>query len=273
MYIGYIYKTTNLINDKVYVGQSTQIDEAIMRNYRGSGILILKAINKHGKENFKKEIIEWVSGEQSDLDKREVYWMDFYDSRNPSVGYNLKGGGARGRLAESTKKLIIETKVRNGTLPFGDRNPMFIKDGIGGHSQETKDHLTLLRRNVVLEFDLDGQFVAEYFSSHDAENYGLCQVSVARNCRGDVLTYNGHIFMYANEYTKEDLKVRIEAAASKDAAGVKEGVVKIDVSGNIVEEFKSLTYCAKMEGFSRCKLTNHVKKGSSINNYTYKYAV
>lgn len=45
-----IYKTTNLINGKIYIGQ----DSKDRPNYYGSGKLIHRAIKKYGKENFKK---------------------------------------------------------------------------------------------------------------------------------------------------------------------------------------------------------------------------
>lgn len=48
-----IYKTTNLINNKIYVGKDSHNDS----NYFGSGTILVKAIKKYGKENFKKEIL------------------------------------------------------------------------------------------------------------------------------------------------------------------------------------------------------------------------
>ena len=53
--IGYIYKTTNLINKKIYIGQHTA--DKFDTNYLGSGLLITKAINEYGKANFKVELL------------------------------------------------------------------------------------------------------------------------------------------------------------------------------------------------------------------------
>ena len=53
---GYVYKITNKANDKIYVGQhkSDHFDE----RYFGGGAIIASAVNKYGKENFDREILE-----------------------------------------------------------------------------------------------------------------------------------------------------------------------------------------------------------------------
>ena len=79
-----IYKTINLINGKIYVGQ----DYNNRDNYLGSGKIILKAIKKYKKENFKKEILEECNS-QEELDEKEKYWILKLDSTNPNIGYNI----------------------------------------------------------------------------------------------------------------------------------------------------------------------------------------
>ena len=68
---GYIYKTTNLINNKMYIGKhrSTVFEPD---KYIGSGPILIKAIKKYGKENFKCELIEWCETKQQ-LDEREQH--------------------------------------------------------------------------------------------------------------------------------------------------------------------------------------------------------
>lgn len=89
-----IYKITNLINGKCYIGQSVDIYERWHQHkyadYKES--VIHTAIKKYGIENFSFEIIEKIH--QAELNEREIYWINYYDSYNN--GYNCTTGGDTG---------------------------------------------------------------------------------------------------------------------------------------------------------------------------------
>ena len=103
--MGVIYKTTNLINGKIYVGK----DKYNNPNYLGSGKILKKAISKYGLNNFKKEILEYCET-QCVLNDREVYWIDELKSTNKSIGYNIVRGGVGGaEFSERVKNKISET--------------------------------------------------------------------------------------------------------------------------------------------------------------------
>jgi len=110
----YIYKTTNLITNKIYVGQ-TIFDN---KNYFGSGVYLNNSIKKHGKKNFKKEILEYCKKDK--LNEREIFWISELDATNPKVGYNLnKGGGGDGytNIKKFSKKIkYLQKKVINKFL-------------------------------------------------------------------------------------------------------------------------------------------------------------
>ena len=104
-----IYKTTNLINDKIYVGQ----DQNNNSWYYGSGNLIKLAIKKYGKEKFTKEIIEHCT-DIDDLNDAEIFWIWKLNSLVPN-GYNItKGGGGKLGVShphtEEHKRKISESK-------------------------------------------------------------------------------------------------------------------------------------------------------------------
>lgn len=79
-----IYKTTNLINGKIYVGS----DKNNNPNYLGSGKLLKKSIEKHGRENFKKEILCECKSIK-DLIEKEGFWIKSLQSNKREIGYNI----------------------------------------------------------------------------------------------------------------------------------------------------------------------------------------
>lgn len=77
---GYVYKITNNLDGKIYVGLrgSSRFDES----YWGSGVHITRAIRKHGVENFSREILEWCKSKE-ELNQREIYWIAELNSQDP----------------------------------------------------------------------------------------------------------------------------------------------------------------------------------------------
>lgn len=114
---GYIYKTTNLINGKVYIGQHKS--QNLKDNYLGSGKLLRKAINKYGINNFVKEII-CICDNKNELNEKEIYWIEYYNSRNLKLGYNITEGGSGGDtftgISEEARKIRINKLKKNSFI-------------------------------------------------------------------------------------------------------------------------------------------------------------
>lgn len=109
--MGYIYKITNTLNDKVYIGQTVKTVEKRFIQHKNnsnksyfSQIVLYKAFNKYGIENFKCETIEEVPNEL--LDEREKYWIEYYNSY--FEGYNSTLGGRAIQLYNWDTDDIIE---------------------------------------------------------------------------------------------------------------------------------------------------------------------
>lgn len=107
-----IYKTTNLINNKIYVGK----DRLHRDNYYGSGVIIRRAILKYGKENFKKEILEECEFEK-ELNEKEKFWIKELNSIVPN-GYNITPGGEGGdTFTNNPNKEQIREKYKERPKP------------------------------------------------------------------------------------------------------------------------------------------------------------
>jgi len=88
----YIYKSTNNLTGKIYIGLSTMsVEEST--NYYGSGKLITRALKKYGKENFTKEILIRDIEDRSKLALLEIDLIKEYKSTDRNIGYNISPGG------------------------------------------------------------------------------------------------------------------------------------------------------------------------------------
>ena len=97
--IGYVYLTTNMINNKRYIGQHRSIE--FDPSYLGSGKLLTRAIQKYTKEAFKCEILCTCESDE-ELDHMERYYISKYNAVNSPEFYNLSEGGYSGdKLSDS----------------------------------------------------------------------------------------------------------------------------------------------------------------------------
>lgn len=143
---GYIYLTTNLINNKKYIGRHKA--KTFDNYYKGSGHILKEAIKKYGRENFKCEILEWCETKE-DTYRQEKYWVDYYNAIEDPMFYNLTEGGCgplevpedvkeklrKAFTGESNpaKRPEVREKIRQGKL--GDKNPMY-----GKHPKFSPEH-------------------------------------------------------------------------------------------------------------------------------------
>ena len=144
-----IYLWKNLINDKVYVGQTQNFYQRMKQYQRGNdvGRVVGKALAKYGFDNFEVFILE-QDVPIANLDAREQYWLDFYKCYDSCIGYNVcqEASTTRGyRHSEDSKRKMSEkTKKR-----FRD-HPEYAK-AIGDRqrgkkaSQTTKDKMSQSR--------------------------------------------------------------------------------------------------------------------------------
>lgn len=97
---GYIYKTTNRVNGKIYIGQHRA---STFESYLGSGKKLWNAIYKYGIDNFMVEML--CKCESNDeLDEKEKYYIKLFDACNVNVGYNIAEGGRNRMTGEHLSK-------------------------------------------------------------------------------------------------------------------------------------------------------------------------
>lgn len=169
---GYIYKLTSP-SGKCYIGQTIDLKSRFNR-YKNKHCKnqkhLYKAILKYGFENFKTDIIKTVTSDTKEalqilLNEWDVYYIDFYKS--VENGYNISHGGSSRLGVKESEETIqkkrdvwTEEKRKEYSKRFsGEGNPNYGKKF--GRSHNAK---------YVEQYDLDGNYIATFESSRDAED-------------------------------------------------------------------------------------------------------
>ena len=109
---GIVYKATNTVNNKVYIGQTWRyLSERIWNHTHHSGCAYFSnAINKYGIDNFIWEII-FKSNDQNVLDAKEDSLIKEYKSNIKNFGYNLRLGGSCGKFSKASKEKMRQSAI------------------------------------------------------------------------------------------------------------------------------------------------------------------
>ncbi len=152
-----IYKTTNLINGKIYIGQFNGID----KYYIGGGKYFKRAVKKYGRKNFKFEILTQGDFNIQLTDSLEIHYIQLYNATNKKIGYNIApgGGGKTGFFLTQEHKDKI-SKAHKGKIkgPLSEEHKLKLSKankgrsyGVGRkNSQEFKDKCRLRKLGTKL---------------------------------------------------------------------------------------------------------------------------
>lgn len=193
-----IYKVTNLVNGKVYIGQTAKTAEARFKEhlfcgthkeYAKSGRLYA-AMRKYGCDKFAVETIEECSKES--LNEREIYWISQYDSFKR--GYNGTFGGYGGKTIDADKAIALwkaGLSMNCISKEMGaSRSSIAANLYASGITEEEISERTLeihKRKHPypVYQYNADGSFVAEYASLEEVcKAFDVSPFSVRAVIRG-----------------------------------------------------------------------------------------
>lgn len=197
--IGVIYKITNNINEKVYIGQTVQkIETRWKRHIRESKTNcrhLYCAMRKYGIENFSIEVIEECDTED-ELDEREQYWINQYDSCNR--GYNISKGGGGYRKYDVEEILNMWDKGFSVSdisllldIPYSTVEP-YIRNYKADFREKSKSFKSATMMKEVSKYSLDGDYIETFIGlsiaaksiNRTVSAIGLCCSGINDSCGG-----------------------------------------------------------------------------------------
>lgn len=136
-----IYKITNQINNKVYIGQTLLTPEQrfqkhIQKAKRKTNRYLYDAMNLYGYNNFNIEIIDNCI-DRNEMNTKEMFWISFYNSNNKNYGYNMTPGGGGGRM---TPEIYEKIAAKHRGVPLSEEHKKKISNANKGRiiSEEHK---------------------------------------------------------------------------------------------------------------------------------------
>ena len=250
----FVYKISNKINEKVYIGQTIRpIEERFKRHINDAVNNILdthfaRAIRKHGKDNFSIKLID-TAKTQEELNDKEQYWIIFFDSVDN--GYNetdaLYKCGGNTYVSKSKEELIeISQKIKEAKL--GGKNP-----------NARKIKCKNIKTNEELHFGSASE-CQSYFNETN-HNFAI------RRCRKQVRSLYKKQWMIA--YEEEDYELFEQTKRTRTHISV------IDLETNEIKTFQTYSSAEKYYNFSQRELskTTHIKGESFIVRNKYKITI
>lgn len=131
---GYIYETICKINNKKYIGKHQS--EVFDNSYLGSGVLLKRAIELYGEENFEVKLLVECAN-LNELNEQEKYYIHLNNAQESGDFYNIAAGGDGGILWSSKSE---HPSTRRNLK--GENNPFYGKT----HSEKTKQYISQLNK-------------------------------------------------------------------------------------------------------------------------------
>ena len=263
-----IYKITNVLNKKIYIGQSLDLYRRITHGYMQKlpngnchNKLLQRDWNIYGKDYFNFEIQELC--EKNELASKEDYWIKYYKSYNNLYGYNINAFGSESNKSQKSPEFL--KKLSEDMM--GEKNPMFGKT----HTSKTRKIISESRKEKVYQFSLDGTFIAEYASTIDAEKAtGIHRNIICQSKIGNVgIGKNGFLWIGEYDYLNSDIQEIIKDRISRHNA-TRCRVVQLDINGNIINEFNSRTEAKNETGANN--ISEAIKNGWKSGGYYWAKA-
>jgi group I intron endonuclease len=303
-----IYKITNIINGKSYIGQSTNIHRRWQAEIADSNNInchsydypLMRAFRKYGIDNFKFEIIEECRSEE--LNQKETYWIDYFDTFFHGYNQTLGGDTTIRQPKENVIGVISDLTNTNMThkdiaIKWGMSTEMVQGINTGRYWKHNANYPLQKRQMAKISY-------CEKCGKEITKGSKLCiscyEFSIAENSNKpskddlirDLYGYNGNFTKVGQIYNvssnsvkkwckkygipnkSSDYRTKTDKKTKEKIRPFKMGVVQLDMeTSNEIKTFNSISEAAESLGLNNkcCTHISDVCKGKRITAYGYKW--
>lgn len=281
--MGFIYKITNNINGKAYIGLTTQTIPIRWAKHKNNANFIdyplYRAMRKYGIENFDIKEIECVDNKK--LSEREVYWIKYYNTYYD--GYNATKGG------EGWRQLDYEwvqslwdtgyniTSIHQLTTYAKSSITNILKAYENYSLRESLDRRTESLKRAVCQFTISGDYIQTFSSEKEAaEAIGASNGSIGVCCNhvSGHKTVKDYIWLWEDEKEKIMDYVAL-LKTSRRSTKIMQQVEQLSLNGEHIAFYPTAKAAAQALGYKRDSHIGDCCKGrrNSCFGYKWKYVI
>ena len=240
--MGVIYKITNIINNKIYIGQTWTTEPQRWQNHiwhaqnntNNDSPYLCNAIRKYGKENFIRKIID-TSDSVEELNNKEIYYIKLFNSTNPDIGYNICLGGDGHTKFDSKQLLNLYEQYQSITK---------ISEILGASrdniSRRLKDIGIIIKNLTVIQYDINGNLINKYESFAEAKRQ-LPNLNLPRLIPLHKFASN---FFWLREADNDDIQTTI--SNYKHSCSLQKEIQQYDEFGNYIASYKTAAEASRI---------------------------
>lgn len=262
--MAYIYKITNILNNKIYIGQTIRQPSLRWNEHKSESLCPTSkhgrlyhlhcAIRKYGVDSFIFEVIDECP--DNERFRVETKYILKYQSNDPQKGYNyvVEGSGRTPYSSQKIKELWEKGFSRNEIAEILNAQPLTISSRLHqlGVSHEEvvnrkkKEKWSEWQSKPVIQYSLDGTFIKEWNSATECSSYGYLQSAVSNVCRQEQYSAYGFLWKYKDD--ERNIQQWVDNYNKRNIRHRSKAIQQLDKEGKFIAQYNSAKEAAQSLG-------------------------
>lgn len=272
-----IYKITNTLNNKIYIGQTSQKIQDRWNDHKKckDDYPLQRAIKKYGWDNFTKEVIETVDSFEQAIE-REKYWINYYKTCIPihgnQYGYNLTPGGEGViRITPEQEELILQlwnqhkNLTQIGKILHIDRHTAQRILARKGVSSEEFQKNKFYHYHPIYVYNLNGELLNVYDTRNEVcQKYNINTTQIDNVLTHKMASTHKLIFLY------EEDKLKLNDHILRAHKTLNNKIKSTNIKTKEIIIYDSIGQAQNETGIDRHTIRNRIRKGIIKDNIRWE---